>query len=383
MSSYEQKGAVSGADLSAREYGLGGSIFARYVKRNRGLLTALIMIGFAVGIAYRFLMDPAAERDPANYLRSGLHGVGVAVTAWVVQTGFASIARSSVGTALRRLPVAGELLIRSLVMTAALVTVGISLQFVLYAQPLWLRWATVDWFTTNLPSIVAIGFAISLIIGVATETGRLIENSLLTSVLLGTYHRPVREERIVMFLDLVGSTRLAEAMGELRVHDLITRFFFDIDEPIGDYGGVVHAYVGDEVIVTWPLSARPADNARCVVCFFAIERKMTRLAVDYQRDFGVTPRFRAGVHAGPVIVSECGDAKRQLAYFGDTMNVAARLCEYCKSVDLPLIISGDLLRQMTGPVDLQIGDGQSVGLRGRQKPIEVHAIQQSGVMTRQ
>jgi hypothetical protein len=84
MSSYEQKGAVSGADLSAREYGLGGSIFARYAKRNRGLLTALLMIGFAVGIAYRFLMDPAAERDPANYLRSGLHGVGVAVTAWVV-----------------------------------------------------------------------------------------------------------------------------------------------------------------------------------------------------------------------------------------------------------------------------------------------------------
>jgi hypothetical protein len=41
MSSYEQKGAVSGADLSAREYGLGGSIFARYAKRNRGLLTAL------------------------------------------------------------------------------------------------------------------------------------------------------------------------------------------------------------------------------------------------------------------------------------------------------------------------------------------------------
>ena len=184
-----------------------------------------------------------------------------------------------------------------------------------------------------------------------------------------------------MFLDLADSTRLAEAMGELRVHDLITCFFFDIDEPIGDYGGIVHAYVGDEAIVTWPLSARPAHNARCAACFFAIERKMTRLGVDYQRDFGVTPRFRAGVHAGPVIVSECGDTKRQLAYFGDTMNVAARLCEYSKSVDLPLIVSGDLLREMTVPVDLQIGDGRSVGLRGRQKPVEAHAIQQPDVMT--
>ena len=82
-----------------------------------------------------------------------------------------------------------------------------------------------------------------------TEIQRLIGGALLTSVLLGTYHRPSRQRLIVMFLDLANSTRLAEAMGELRVHDLITRFFFDIDEPIADFGGAVHAYVGDEVIV--------------------------------------------------------------------------------------------------------------------------------------
>ena len=64
-----------------------------------------------------------------------------------------------------------------------------------------------------------------------------------------------------MFLDIADSTRLAEAMGELRVHDLITRFFFDIDEPISDFGGAVHAYVGDEVIVSWPVSGDPARNA--------------------------------------------------------------------------------------------------------------------------
>jgi hypothetical protein len=42
-----------------------------------------------VGIAYRLLIDPAAERDLANYLRSGLRGVGIALAGWVVQTGFA------------------------------------------------------------------------------------------------------------------------------------------------------------------------------------------------------------------------------------------------------------------------------------------------------
>jgi adenylate cyclase len=80
---------------------------------------------------------------------------------------------------------------------------------------------------------------------------------LLASIVFGTYQRPVREQLIVMFLDLADSTSLAEKLGELRVHDLITRFFFDIDEPIHDHGGSVLAYVGDEVIVTWAITDDP------------------------------------------------------------------------------------------------------------------------------
>jgi class 3 adenylate cyclase len=212
------------------------------------------------------------------------------------------------------------------------------------------------------------------VIGVITETSRLIGGPVLASILLGTYHRPVREQLIVMFLDIAGSTSLAEDMGELRVHDLITRFFFDIDEPISEQGGAVHAYVGDEVIVTWPLTADPERNARCLACFFAIDHKLAGLAGEYQRDFGVVPGFRAGLHAGPVIVSECGDAKRQLAYFGDTMNVAARLCEYGKAAHRHFIVSGELLARMTIPAGLCVVGGESVALRGRQKPVDAHAV---------
>ena len=102
---------------------------------------------------------------------------------------------------------------------------------------------------------------------------------------------------------------------------------------------------------------------------------MARLAADYEAEFGVVPQFRAGLHAGPVIVSECGDAKRQLAYFGDTMNVAARLCEYCKAIDRRLVVSADALRLMTIQPDLVIGDGKSIAVRGRQERVEVHAIE--------
>ena len=335
-------------------------------------MAAALVAGFAVGVAYRATFDPPDERTLANFLRSGFHGVGLALIVWTVQIGFASGARSRLGAALRRLPLAGEVVVRALVMTAALIVVGFSLQFVLYAEPYRLEWLTRTWLTVNLPRIVLIGFGLSLVIGVFVETQRLIGDELLTSVLLGTYHRPTRRRLIVMFLDLANSTRLAEAMGELRVHDLITRFFFDIDEPIADFGGAVHAYVGDEVIVSWPVTDDPARNARCLACFFVIERKIASLAPDYEGKVGIAPAFRAGIHAGAVVVSECGDAKRQLAYFGDTMNVAARLCEYCKTINRRLVVSGELMRLIKVPDALEVGEGRASRCadgRGRSTPM--------------
>lgn len=349
-------------------------MFLRQAARQTGLLAASLLAGCLIGLAYRAVFDDAQERTIANFIRSGLHGAGIALTVWTVQTAFLSQARSGLGAALRRLPLAAEIVVRALAMTAALIVVGLALQALLYAEPYHLTWLTRHWLTTNLPRMVGLGFALSLVFGIIAETRRLIGDTLLTSVLLGTYLRPKRQQLIVMFLDLAHSTRLAETMGEVRVHDLITRFFFDIDAPIAEYGGAVHAYVGDEVIATWDLSDDPARNARCVACFFAIVRKMARLAGEYQAEFGVVPQFRAGMHAGPVVISECGDAKRQLAYFGDTMNVAARLAEYGKTIDQPLVVSAELMRLMALPDDLAAGDAERIAVRGRQERVAAHVV---------
>jgi adenylate cyclase len=348
--------------MDADEDGNGRSRFLRYATRRRGFLVASLVVGFVVGVAYRGLVDAPESRSLANYLRSGFDGLCIAWAAWAVQTGFASGARSRLGAALRRLPLAAELVIRALVMTAVIVVVSGVLEVALYAHSFFPAWLITYWIPEELPRIVAIGLGLSVLLGMVTETGRLIGGPLPTSVVL-------------MFLDLADSTRLAEALGELRVHDLITRFFFDIDEPIRAFGGAVHAYVGDEVIVSWPVSGNPARNGRCVGCFLAIERKIARLEGAYEAEFELAPRFRAGLHAGPVIVSECGDVKRQLAYFGDTMNVAARLCEYCKAIDRRLVVSGDALRLMTIQPGLVIGDGKCIAVRGRQERVEVHVIE--------
>ena len=361
--------------LEVNRYGRGtaapGRVFMRYARRHLGFLAGLLLAGVVLGVAYRYLFDPVDQRTLPYFIRSCLHAIGLTCAGWAVQVTLGAAPRSRLGGALRRLPMAAEFAVKALAMTAVLTIVTVGLEFALYPPQ------SQQWFARDLPRILAIAFIASLLFGAIFELWRLVGGRVLGSFLLGTYHRPKRELCIVMFLDIQGSTALAERMGEVRVHDLITQFFFDIDEPIAEHGGEVHSYVGDAVIVTWPLSQDFEKNARALRCFFAAEDKMAELSPAYAQEFGVVPRFRAGVHAGPVVVSECGDAKRQIAYFGDTMNVAARLCDHCKVAYEALLISADLLRCTTVPTGLVVGTGASVALRGRQAAVEIHGVRRS------
>jgi len=341
----------------------------RYARRYRGSLAGLVIAAVAMGVAYRYLFDPLEERVLSYYLRSCVHAIGLAISGWAVLS-LAAAPQSRLRLMLRRLPQTAELAIKALAMTVVLTIAAVGLQLVLYPAPFFLQ----HWVVHELPSILAIAFSASVVAGAIFEFRRLIGGRVLGSFLLGTYHRPKRQQRIVIFLDIAGSTALAEQLGEVRVHDLITRFFFDIDRPIADHDGEVHAYVGDEVIITWPLSDDPKRNARSLRCFSAAEDRIVDLAPHYTCEFGIAPQFRADVHAGPVVVSECGDTKRQIAYFGDTMNVAARLCDYSKTAGEALVASADMLTGTAIPPGLSVGSPTNLTLRGRQTPVEAHAV---------
>jgi len=328
--------------------------------------TAFVAVfGMLFGMIVRYFLDSPLEATVANYLGSGLHGMGVALAGWATHLYFVSRRSKWIS----RWPLLMDLAVRSAVM-AVVVALAI-----LGLEPL-LHWHRIEthWLVEKFPTIVAISFFWTLLVGVVFELTRLVGSRVLFNVALGRYRTPVREERVLMFLDLAGSTSLAESMGELRVQNLLTRFFFDIDAAIVAHGGEVHAYVGDEVIVTWPLDDR-MSGGRCVDCFFAIADTIAGKAGSYRQEFGMVPDFRAGLHAGPVVISECGSSRRQLAYFGDTVNVTARLQEYCKEAGRDLLVSADLLSHMRPSPDLVVEPLGQAQLRGRAAAIEVFAVQ--------
>ena len=325
------------------------------------------IFGVVFGVTYRYFVDDPSDGSLANYLRSAVHGTAVAAFAWGSHLYF----NLRVSRWLRRWPLLAEIALRAAVMAITIAVFIAALQALIYDRRL-----SAAWLLGDFPRILAYSFVLSVAFGSIYELTRMIGGRVLLSVILGRYRNPIREERVLMFLDLAGSTALAEALGELRMQELLTRFFFDIDGPIVAHGGEVHAYVGDEVIVTWPVAA-PVSGGRCLDCFFAVEDRIEERADSYRREFGSVPRFRAALHAGPVVISECGNSHRQIAYFGDAMNVTARLQAHCKAVGHPLLVSADLLRRVRPGPDVRVVALGQAALRGRAAAAEIFAVERA------
>ena len=113
-----------------------------HARRHSTFLMGLLVVGFAIGVGYRFLFDPVEARQLANYLRSGTHGVALMLAGWMARLFLIALPYSSFGPLLRRLPLAVELAAKVVVMTLVLTIVAVGFQFILYGPSL-----SPDWFT--------------------------------------------------------------------------------------------------------------------------------------------------------------------------------------------------------------------------------------------
>jgi adenylate cyclase len=205
------------------------------------------------------------------------------------------------------------------------------------------------------------------------QMNRLIGANALGYFVAGVYHRPKSEERIFLFLDLEGSTQLAERLGSARYFELLRRFADDLTEPVLETRGEIYQYAGDEVVITWPSHVGIRD-AGCVRCFFGIRAAVARQAARYADDFDVVPRFRGGLHGGTVTAGELGHLRQQIVFVGDILNTAARLEEYAKRRGLDLVVSGELLARLALPPGVAATRCGDLALRGKQARVSAYGL---------
>jgi len=234
--------------------------------------------------------------------------------------------------------------------------------------------AMAEQFRTLQPGLMATMAAyITLLLIMLRQSVQIVGERTARAIALGRYHRPRTEERFFLFIDIIGSTPVAEKLGALSVHRYLNRIFQETSDPIDDFGGDVYQYVGDEIVVTW-LVQEGRTAAKPLACYFAIEAALAAAAPEFERDFGTVPRLRAALHAGEVVTGEAGGSRRAIVYHGDVMNATSRIENLTRTLGHPFLVSEDALARLEGKEVYALQDLGPQSLRGREAPLRVYSV---------
>jgi adenylate cyclase len=190
----------------------------------------------------------------------------------------------------------------------------------------------------------------------------------------GKYRHPREEDRIFMFLDLRGSTSIAERLGHEVFSQFISDCYRDLTRPLLETEGEVYQYVGDQVVLTWP-TAVGIRKANCVRFFYLFAEQIRVHETYFVEKYGMVPSFKAGLHCGKVIATQVGILKSELVYHGDVVNTAARLEAECNRMQQRLLLSIDLFELLQPQNTYHYAYLQPIQLRGKKQELPVYTAQ--------
>ena len=344
------------------------------MKRRTFQTSALIVSGWVVATLTNAFVF-ASEAEPANPVLALVIGVAMGLaSAWFE---------------LDLLPRYGRRL-------SALAVIGIRTVFYAVAAALVLIavvvWATHDqlgigpldaldeprvrafFFSTRFVWALSLLTLTSFVINVIRQVRLMLGPGTFAALLVGRYRVPIREERAFMFLDLTGSTGIAQDLGPARFNDFKNDFFRHVVRPILTTGGEIYQYVGDEVVVTWRIkNGRLARSP--IETFVLLDQAIARHTDRYLARYGIVPTYKAAIHCGSVATAEVGELKKDIVHSGDAVNVTARIEGQCHALEARLLVSEAALALAPLPDGVEAEAVGAIDLRGRAGAVRLLRVQ--------
>jgi len=182
---------------------------------------------------------------------------------------------------------------------------------------------------------------------------------------------PAEERRMVtiLFMDMVGSTSMAERLDPEEWREVVKTLHTTLGEAITAHHGEVAQYLGDGLLAFFGSKKASEDDPENAI----------RAALDGQAAMANLPskekvQLRAGIHSGLVVVGELGvAAHKEFTASGDAMNLAARL-----QSDAPpggILISHDTYRYVRGVFDLTPRSPLTV--KGKSEPLQTYLVRRA------
>ena len=185
-------------------------------------------------------------------------------------------------------------------------------------------------------------------------------------------HRIGQERYLVsMFVDMRGSTKLAENRLPFDTVFVVNRFLGAVSQAVIECGGQPNQFVGDGELALFGLATSPQAACRQALRAAAmISANVDELNRFLSHDLREPIRFGIGIHGGEVIIGDIGYRDHMVfTALGDAVNVAARLQDMTKSLACEAIVSEEVC--ITAGLAADALPQQQVAIRGRTEPMIV------------
>jgi adenylate cyclase len=192
----------------------------------------------------------------------------------------------------------------------------------------------------------------------------------------------IGEERylVSMFVDMRGSTRLAENRLPFDTVFVVNRFLSAVSQAVIECGGQPNQFLGDGQLALFGLATNRQTACRQALRAAAmIAANIEQLNQFLKHDLREPIRFGIGIHAGEVIVGDIGYRDHIVfTALGDAVNVAARLQDMTKGLECEAILSEEV--RTTAKLAEDALPRQEVEIRGRNEPMTVRTVPSASVL---
>lgn len=179
---------------------------------------------------------------------------------------------------------------------------------------------------------------------------------------------------VSMFVDMRGSTRLAEKRLPFDTVFIVNQFLGAVSQAVIECGGQPNQFVGDGMLALFGLAASPQTACRQALKAAAmIAANVDELNQFLSHDLREPIRFGVGIHGGEVIIGDIGYRDHMVfTALGDPVNVAARLQDMTKSLACEAVISEEV--RVTAGLAAEGLPQHEVAIRGRAEPMIVRTV---------
>ena len=187
---------------------------------------------------------------------------------------------------------------------------------------------------------------------------------------------------VSMFVDMRGSTSLAEHRLPFDTVFIVNRFLNAVSQAIVACGGEPNQFAGDGELALFGLRTyRQTACRQALKAAAMIAANIDELNQFFGDDLRQPIGFGIGIHAGDVIVGDIGYRDHMVfTALGDAVNVAARLQDMTKNLSCEVILSEEVCRT-AGLADNAL-PRQEVAIRGRTELMMVRYVTQAKALAR-